>query len=141
MAGRSWCVPALLAVLAIAAISTIVTASLDAKAKEPAPLPEAPSHVVTTMSRGAGTALRIHVGEYLRLDLPGGSSYSTVVEQPGTDKSVVTDLKLPGQQPQLRADTTGHAIVEVMSEPVCPSSESCPAVRTLVGMLDVTVTP
>jgi hypothetical protein len=97
--------------------------------------------VISALSKDPGTTLSVHVGEYIRLALPDGSIYSTVVEQPGADTSVITDLKLPGQQPQLRADTTGHAIVEVMSEPACPDGADCPDHRTLLGMLDITVTP
>jgi hypothetical protein len=137
----SWRSTALLALLGLAALITIVVVNSSGKAKDPAPLPEAPGHVITALSKGPGTKLGLHVGEYVRLALPAAGTYSTVVEQSHSDDSVITDLKLPGQQPQLRADTTGHAIVEVMSEPVCADPENCSGARTLVGMLDVTVTP
>jgi hypothetical protein len=132
---------AILGLLGIAALVTIFVGGGSGKTAEPPPLPAAPTTIIRTVSRDTPTALRVQVGQYLVLDLPTGHSYSTVVEQTSTADPVVEDLKLPGQLPQLRADRSGHATVQVMSEPVCDSSGTCPDRRTLFGTLDVTVTP
>ena len=83
----------------------------------------------------------IRVGEYLDFQLPSGRTYSTVLEQPSTQIPVVEALTLPGQQPQLRADSAGHAVIEVMSAPVCTNPDGCADQRTLLGTVELTVTP
>ena len=140
-ATTSWPSAVVLAVLGIGALITIFVARGSGKIVEPAPLPEAPSKIIRTVSSAASTAVHVQVGEYVVLDLPAGRAYSTVVEQTSAQKSVINDLHLPGQPPQLRADTPGHATVEVMSEPICAGSATCPDRRTLLGTLDITVTP
>ena len=50
-------------------------------------------------------------------------------------------MTLPGQQPQLRADSAGHAVIEVMSSPECTNSDGCADQRTLVGTVELNVTP
>jgi hypothetical protein len=141
VANKSWLSAVVLAVLGIAALITIFVSRGSGKIAEPAPLPEAPGKTVTTLTTTTSTVLRVQVGEYVRLALPAGHIYSTVVEQASTANPVIEDLKLPGQQPQLRADTSGHATVEVMSEPICTPSGTCTGRRTLYGTLDVTVAP
>jgi hypothetical protein len=140
-ANKSWLSAAVLAVLGIAALITIFVSRGSGKIAEPAPLPEAPSTTVTTLTPRASTEVRVQVGEYVRLALPAGHTYSTVVEQASPANPVIEDLKLPGQQPQLRSDASGHATVEVMSEPICTPSGTCTGRRTLYGTMDVTVTP
>ena len=65
------------------------------------------------------------------------------IEQPagGDTTPVLEALSLPGQQPQMRADSVGNAVVEVMAEPVCTQQNGCPDERKLLGALDVTITP
>lgn len=133
--------PALLVLLGLAALVTIIAGRHSGDGAQPAPLPEPPSQVISSLSRSQPVPVKARVGEYIKLRLPDGHSYSTVLEQPGTGAPVVEALTLPGQQPQLRADGTGHAVVEVMAEPTCPQPNSCPDQRKLLGGLDVTVTP
>jgi hypothetical protein len=130
----------ILAAVSLAAIITIVVSRQRGAPPEPAALPAPPSHVITAVSRTEVTSASIQVGEYLDLRLPGARTYSTVLEQTG-QVPVVEALTLPGQQPQLRADSTGHAVIEVMSSPICTNSDGCAYQRTLVGTLDLTVTP
>ena len=132
---------ALLAVLGLSALITIIVGRHSGPVADPPPLPEQPSHVITALSRTQETTLRVHVGEYIKFALPAGLTYSTVIEQPTTASPAVEALALPGQQPQLRADTTGHAFVEVLAEPTCPATSSCPDLRKVAGGLDVTVLP
>jgi hypothetical protein len=141
----SWLSAVVLAVLGIAALITIVVAGGSGRTADPAPLPQVPGEIITALTTAQVRPLHIHVGDYLQLQLPTGRIYSTVVEQSSTTTFVVEDLKLPGQQPRLRADNPGHATVQVMSEPVCATSaaggptDSCPDQRLLLGTLDVTV--
>jgi hypothetical protein len=130
-----------LILVSLAAIATIVFARRSGAPSEPAPLPAPPSHVITTVSRAQAAAASIRVGEYLEFRLPSGRTYSTVLEQPSGQVPVVEALTLPGQQPQLRADSAGHAVIEVMSAPVCNDPEGCPDQRTLLGTVDLTVAP
>jgi hypothetical protein len=130
----------LLAVVSVAAIATIVIARRTGPPPEPAALPTPPSHVITAVSRGEATSANIRVGEYLDFQLPTGRTYSTVLEQSSTRVPVVEALTLPGQQPQLRADSAGHAVIEVMSSPVCNDPDGCAFQRTLVGTVELTVT-
>jgi hypothetical protein len=131
---------AILAVVSLAAIATIVFARRTGPAPEPAALPTPPSHVITAVSRTQATPASIRVGEYLDFRLPSGLTYSTVVEQSSTQVPVIEALTLPGQQPQLRADSAGHAVIEVMSSPVCTDPDGCAYQRTLLGTVDLTVT-
>ncbi len=137
----SWRGPAALVVLGLAALLTIFLAHRTGPASEPAPLPEAPSSVITSLSRTAAQQVTVHVGDYIRFELPGGRTYSAVIEQSGIPTPVLESLDLPGQQPQLRADSAGHAYLEVMQEPTCSDPDACPDRRTLVGGVSVTVTP
>jgi hypothetical protein len=130
----------ILAALGVGALVTIFVAGGSGKITEPPPLPAAPAKIIRTVSRTQITVLKVQVGQYLVLDLPAGRTYSTVVEQTGSPGSVLEDLKLPGQLPQLRADSAGRATVEVMWEPVCENPGTCPDRRRLLGTLDVTVT-
>lgn len=132
---------AMLLVLALAALTTIVLGRLPRSGSEPPPLPEPPAQVISAVSRAHQTVVNVHVGGYIRFQLPGDRAYSTIVEQPATPVPVVEAFALPGQQPQLRADAAGHAVVEVMGEPICSQPDGCPDQRTLLGALDVTVTP
>lgn len=138
---NGWRTTALLAVVGVAAIVTIVLARRSGPPPEPAALPTPPSHVITAVSRAEATAASVHVGEYVDFRLPGGRTYSTVLEQSSTQVPVVEALTLPGQQPQLRADSAGHAVIEVMSSPECTDSDGCAYQRALVGTVELTVTP
>jgi hypothetical protein len=132
---------AALIVVSLAAILTIVFARRTGGPAEPKPLPAPPSHVITSVSRTQATTASISVGDYLDFRLASGRSYSTVLEQPSGQIPVVEALTLPGQQPQLRADSTGHAVIEVMSSPVCANPDGCADQRTLLGTVELTVTP
>ncbi len=135
-----WRALIVLGLLGLAAILTIVIASRADPVKEPAPLPEAPSHVITALTRSHPTEVRARVGEYVRFALPDGRTYTTVIEQTSASTPPVSALNLPGQQPQLRADSVGRALVEVLAEPTCPDPESCPDRRTLLGAVQIVVT-
>jgi hypothetical protein len=130
-----------LILVSIAAIATIIFARRSGAPPEPAPLPAPPSHTITAVSRADATTASIRVGEYLEFRLPSGRTYSTVLEQPSGQIPVVEALTLPGQQPQLRADSAGHAVIEVMSAPVCNNPDGCPDQRSLLGTVHLTVTP
>ncbi|HEX4017669.1 MAG TPA: hypothetical protein VHX15_13125 [Frankiaceae bacterium] len=130
-----------LVVVSLAAIITIIAARRTGAPAEPAPLPAPPSHAITAVSRAHPTTASIRVGEYLEFRLPAGRTYSTVLEQPSGQIPVVEALTLPGQQPQLRADSAGHAVIEVMSSPVCNNLDGCPDQRTLLGTVQLTVVP
>ncbi len=130
-----------LILVSLAAIATIIFARRSGAPPEPAPLPAPPSHAITAVSRAHVTTASIRVGEYLQFQLPSGRTYSTVLEQPSSQVPVVEALTLPGQQPQLRADSAGHAVIEVMSAPVCNNSDGCPDQRSLLGTVQLTVTP
>ncbi len=130
---------ALLCLVSAASLATIVLARPSGTPPEPAPLPAPPSHTITAVSRAHAATVSIRVGEYLQFQLPAGRTYSTVLEQPSGQVPVVEALTLPGQQPQLRADSAGHAVIEVMSAPACDNPEGCPDQRTLLGRVDVTV--
>jgi hypothetical protein len=132
---------ALLLVVILTAIATIFFAHRTGGSSEPAPLPAPPSHVITAVSRTQPTAASIRVGDYLDFQLPGGRTYSTVLEQPTSQTPVVEAIALPGQQPQLRGDSAGRAVIEVMSAPLCTNPDGCPDQRTLLGTVDLTVTP
>ena len=144
-ATSSWLSAVVLALLGIAALITIVVAGGSGRTADPAPLPQVPGEIITALTAAQVRPVHIRVGDYLQLQLPAGRTYSTVVEQSSTTTFVVEDLKLPGQQPRLRADNPGHATVQVMSEPVCAAigaggpTDSCPDQRLLLGTLDVTV--
>jgi hypothetical protein len=138
--GRSWPSAVALAVLGVAALITIIVAGSSGRSADPAPLPPTPGKIITTLTTEQAVRVPIRVGEFIQLQLPAGRTYSTVVEQSSTTTFVIEDLKLPGQQPQLRADNPGHATVEVMSEPVCATTDNCVGKRTLLGTLDVDVT-
>lgn len=130
-----------LALVSLAAIVTIIVARQSGAPAEPAALPAPPSHVITAVTRAQATTARIHVGEYLIFQLPGRRAYSTVLEQPSSQPPVAEALALPGQQPQLLADSAGHAVIEVMSSPICNEPDGCAYERTFVGTVDLTVTP
>jgi hypothetical protein len=132
---------AFLILVSLAAITTIVFARRSGAPPEPAPLPAPPSHTITAVSRAHASTASIHVGDYLEFRLPSGRTYSAVLEQPSGQVPVVEALALPGQQPQLRADSAGHAVIEVMSAPVCDQPGGCPDQRTLLGAVDLTVAP
>jgi hypothetical protein len=132
---------AFLALVSLAAIVTIIVVRQSGAPAEPAPLPAPPSHVITAVTRAQATTASIHVGEYLIFQLPGGRAYSTVLEQPSSQLPVAEALTLPGQQPQLRADSAGHAVIEVMSSPICNQPDGCAYERTFLGTVDLTVTP
>jgi hypothetical protein len=131
---------ALLILVSLAAIATIFYARHSGPPPEPTPLPAPPSHVITAVSRAQATTANIRVGDYLDFRLPDGRTYSTVLEQPAGQIPVVEALTLPGQQPQLRADSAGHAVIEVMSAPICNNPDGCPDQRSLLGTVDLTVT-
>jgi hypothetical protein len=131
---------ALLIAVSLAAILTIIFARRTGSPAEPAPLPAPPSHVITSVSRTLATTATIRVGDYLNFQLPAGRTYSTVLEQPSGPVPVVEALTLPGQQPQLRADSAGHAVIEVMAAPVCADPDGCPDQRSLLGTVELTVT-
>lgn len=132
---------ALLILVSLAAIATIIFTRRSGPPPEPAPLPAPPSHTITAVSRAQVATVSIRVGEYLEFQLPSGRNYSTVLEQSPGQAPVVEALTLPGQQPQLRADSAGHAVIEVMSAPVCNNPAGCPDQRTLLGTVRLTVTP
>jgi hypothetical protein len=131
----------LLILVIVGSIVTIVFARQSGGPAEPAALPTPPSHVITSVSRTHATTASIRVGEYLDFRLPNGRTYSTVLEQPASQVPVVEALTLPGQQPELRADSAGLAVIEVMSSPVCTNPDGCGYPRTLVGTVELTVTP
>lgn len=132
---------ALLIAVSLAAIITIIVARRTGPPPEPAALPAPPSHVITAVSRTQPTAASIRVGDYLDFQLPDGRTYSAVLEQPSSQVPVVEAMTLPGQQPQLRGDSAGHAVIEVMSAPVCGNPDGCPDQRTLLGTVELTVSP
>ncbi len=136
---RRWVV--VLTGLGLAALITIIAAHRSGQVADPPPLPEQPSHVITALSPVQNTTVLVHVGDYIRFELPAGRAYSTVIEQLKVQAPSIEALTLPGQQPELRADTTGHAFVEVLTEPLCPTAMTCPDRRTLAGGLDITVLP
>jgi hypothetical protein len=131
----------MLIAVSVAAILTIIFVRHSGSPAEPAPLPTPPSQVITSVSRTQATTASIRVGDYLEFRLASGRIYSTVLEQPSGQIPVVEAMTLPGQQPQLRADSAGHAVIEVMSSPECASSDGCADQRTLVGTVELTVTP
>ena len=131
----------MLIAVSVAAILTIIFVRHSGSPAEPAPLPTPPSQVITSVSRTQATTANIRVGDYLEFRLASGRTYSTVLEQPSGQIPVVEAMTLPGQQPQLRADSAGHAVIEVMSSPECASSDGCADQRTLVGTVELTVTP
>jgi hypothetical protein len=131
----------MLIVVSAAAILTIIFVRRTGSPAEPAPLPTPPSHVITSVSRTQATAASIRVGDYLEFRLASGRTYSTVLEQPSGQIPVVEAMTLPGQQPQLRADSAGQAVIEVMSSPECANPDGCADQRTLVGTVELTVTP
>ena len=132
---------ALLIAVSLAALVTIFVAHRGGGTPEPAPLPAPPSHVISAVSRTQATTASIRVGDYLDFRLPAGRTYSTVLEQPTSQIPVVEAMTLPGQEPQLRADSAGRAVIEVMAAPLCSNPDGCPDQRTLVGTVDLTVTP
>jgi hypothetical protein len=131
----------MLIVVSVAAILTIVFARRTGSPAEPAPLPAPPSHVITSVSRTQATTASIRVGDYLEFRLASGRTYSTVLEQPPGQIPVIEAMTLPGQQPQLRADSAGQAVIEVMSSPACANPDGCADQRILVGTVELTVTP
>lgn len=130
-----------LALLGVAAIITIMVARRSGPPDEPAPLPAPPSQTISSLTRAHLTPVTAHVGDYINFQLPAGRSYEAALEQPGSQTPVVEQLNVPGQEPQLRIDSVGNAVVEVMSSPVCASPNGCPDQSELIGGIQISVQP
>ena len=131
----------MLPALAISLLVFLVAISRHGNAPPPQELP-APSGQVVVPRKPDPTAARIHVGEYLQVQVPAGPDdrFGTVISQ-SDDRPVLEVTSGPATPPLLRGTSEGSVVVTVLLEPHCPEEGVCREYRQNLGAIRVTVLP
>jgi hypothetical protein len=130
-----WLLPAL-------GISLVLFLFASSHKRAAPPQQELPTPAAQSVGLGlpGPTKARLHVGEFLQVQLPtkDGDRFGTVISQ-SNDRPVLEVTNNGEAPPLLRGVAQGSVVVTVLLEPRCPPEGVCREYRRNLGAVRVTV--